>query len=470
MTKGNFKHIHFVGIGGSGISAVAQIAQKYGYKVTGCDIEGDTAYLAQVKKEIRSIYIGHSKDHLDDVDLVVVSPSIFFQGDASDEIKVARKKKILLTWQEFLGKYLHKGKKVICVAGTHGKSTTAAMVTFVLQSAKRKPSAIIGANVNKWNQNFLLGDGDLFVTEADEFFDNFLNYSPEAIILNNIEFDHPDYFSSYKQLIESFKKFVSRLKGKKILIVNQDSEGIKNLMDSLDKKLVSSIELAGYTLSPSPKLKLKKSFRGEILVKSKSYTTFFVESKYFELKDKFKINLTGEHNVANSLGVVVLSKFYGIKIGNLKKTLSTFTGVGRRMQLIGEKMGVKVLDDYAHHPTAIRETLSALGQMYPGNRLWAVVEPHSYSRTKSLLKEYKGVFKKADFVIIAPIYKARDKKTFGVTGQSIVKILKHKNSIYLDSFAEIVSFLKTRLKKGDVILVMGAGKSYQLARLIFASL
>lgn len=470
MSSGNFKHIHFVGIGGSGISAVAQIAQKYGYKVSGCDIESDTAYLADVKRKNRNIYNGHSGSHLRDVDLVIVSPSVFFQLSVSDEVKLARRKKILLTWQEFLGRYLHEDKEVICVAGTHGKSTTAAICASVFENDVKSPSAVIGAEVNDWGSNFLSGKGKIFITEADEFYDNFLNYTPETIIINNIEFDHPDYFSSYKQLIESFKKFVSLLKGKKILIVNQDSEGLKLLLDSLDKKLVSSIDLVGYSLSSNPKLKLEKNFRGKILEKSKNYSTFSVESKYFELNDKFKINLAGEHNVANALGVIALSRLYGIKMGNLKKTLSTFAGLGRRMQLIGEKGGVKIIDDYAHHPTAIRETLSALKQMYPESRRWAVVEPHSYSRTKSLLKQYKGVFKKANFVIIAPIYKARDKKTFGVTGESIVEVLENRNSIYLDSFAKIVSFLKARVKKGDVILVMGAGKSYLLTRLIFASL
>lgn len=467
MGKSNPKHIHFMGIGGSGISGVAQYAKRLGYEVSGCDTEGKTAYLGNVRKEGISVYKGHSESHLKGVDLVVVSPSVFYQEKLSQEARAAKKKGILITWQRFVGEYLLKEKEVICISGTHGKSTTAAMAALTFEQGAFAPSAIIGAEVIQWKSNFRFGKGKVFIVEADEFYDNFLNYRPDAIIINNIEFDHPDYFDSYGKLIESFQKFVNRLKGRKILIVNQDSQGVKDLIDSLDKNIYKKAQVVGYTMKNKPKLKLKKSLKVDILAEQKNSFVFSVKSRSLNFKGKYELNMPGRHNVANCLGVIALSKLWGVEDKSLKKALTSFSGIGRRLELIGEKNGVRVYDDYAHHPTAIAETLSAVRQMYPKGKIWAVIEPHSFSRTNALLKNYKNVFNRADRVVVSPIFKARDRETFGVSAISIVDVANHKNKIYLDSFTKIADYLGSEAKKGDVVLVMGAGKSYQLARLIF---
>ncbi len=380
-----------MGVGGSGMAGVAKLALRMGYEVTGCDLETG----------------GHDVKHLTNIDLLVVTPAVYYQNSKHPELLEGKKRGIVLTWQEFLGKYLHKGKKVICVAGTHGKSTTTAMVGKLLEDAGLDPLVNLGANYKDWNGGARYGKGVYFVTEADEFYDNFLNYHPEIIILNKVEFDHPDYFKSEKQMRESYKKFVANLVGKKILITQKDS-----------------------------------------------------------LHKKFNLKVFGEYNQQNANMAYALGKKLGIKDEVIIKSLESFPGLERRMELISKDdginpdlIGVKVYDDYAHHPTAIKATLDALREKYPKSRIWAIVEPHGYNRTHALLKKYKGVFQSADKVIIGPIFKARDSKTFGMTPEKIAKISKHPNIQAMHDINEIIGNLKFEIGNYDAVVVMGAGKS-----------
>lgn len=438
--------VHFMGIGGSGMSGVALIAKARGYEVTGCDLENQNVYIEKLKKEGVPVLIGHNADHLDEGDLLVVTPAAYYQNKNHPEIKKAKAQRRLITWQEFLGKFLHKNQKVICIAGTHGKSTTTAMIGLLLERAGLDPSVVIGANVKEWNANFRVGAGEYFVTEADEFYDNFLNYEPNIIILNNIEFDHPDYFKNEKAILESFKKFILRLKEEKVLIYNQDDIGIKKLFRIIPQKTLESMKLIGYSTSVK-NLKLDKKV-----------TRFSTNGEEFQLK------ILGKYNVLNALGVIKTGSVLKISPKVIKKVISSFNGIARRMELIGKPRGVFVYDDYAHHPTAIRETLKGLRQRYPHNKIWAIVEPHTFSRTKALLPLYKGCFKDADKVVIAPIFKSRDSNDFGIDGNSIVSVANHKSISYIDSFDKIVDFLKANIQKSDVIIIMGAGVSYKLAR------
>ncbi|MFC1625559.1 UDP-N-acetylmuramate--L-alanine ligase [Patescibacteria group bacterium] len=423
------KNIHFMGIGGSGVAGVAALASQMGFGVTGCDLEKNTAYSKNVVQ-------GHSRDHLRGVDLVVASPAVYFQNSNHPEFLEAKKQGKLITWQEFLGDYLTKGKKVICVAGTHGKSTTTAMVAKLLIDAKFDPLALVGAGVFKWRGNSRFGKGEYFVIEADEFFDSFLNYHPEIIILNNIEFDHPDYFKSETQLFNSYKSFIENFIGEKVLIVNSDDLGVNKLL-----KMINLDDFKIIKYSP------KKECLG------------------------LRLKVFGKHNIANALGVKALGKYLGISKQIINDSLSTFEGIERRMQLLGmTKKGVLIYDDYAHHPTAISATLQALREKYPNKRIWAIVEAHGYERTNTLLGSYKGVFSQVDKVIVGPIFKARDKKTFGVTPEKIVKASKHKNALAANSFKQIQLILNKEVKSDDIILVMGAGKSYLWSRKLLKNL
>jgi UDP-N-acetylmuramate--alanine ligase len=208
--------LHFLGIGGSGVAGVAKLAKKFGYEVTGCDLEESTAYGEK-------IYKGHNVDHLKDIDLLIVSPAVYYQNSKNPELVEGEKRGIVMTWQEFLGKILLKDKKLICIAGTHGKSTTTAMAGKLLIDNGFDPVVVVGANVPGWAGNSRFGEGEYAVVEADEFNNNFLNYHPEIAIINNIEFDHPDFFKNEKEVQDSFDKFIKNLVGPKILITDRKS-------------------------------------------------------------------------------------------------------------------------------------------------------------------------------------------------------------------------------------------------------
>ena len=432
------KKIHFMGVGGSGISGVAMLAHAQGYIISGCDVSETTAYIDPVKKITKDTFLGHGPKHLIGVDLVITSPAVLYLNKDNPELLEAQKKKIpVITWEKFLGQYLLRGKKVICIAGTHGKSTTTAMLALLFEKAGLDPSVMVGANVKEWGVNYRVGKGEYFIVEADEFNNNFLNYHPETIILNNIEFDHPDFFKNEDEVFTSFKQFLSQLTGPKNLVVNADSVGIKKLLGEL---------VPGYSTKD---IDIKLTSAG---------SEFKVDGQTYHLK------VSGVYNVSNALGVIAVAKLYGIKPQAVAKVLADFGGIGRRMDLLGEVDGISVYDDYAHHPTAIKATLEGLRQKYPKNKIWVVYEPHSYSRTKALLADYKGVFDAADKIIITQIYKARDTSEFGVNEASVVKASKHKNAQVISDFSEVVKEVVFNSKQGDVVIVMGAGKSYLLAR------
>ena len=464
------KHIHFMGIGGSGMSAVALIAHNQGYKVSGCDLVESTPYIDKVKKLKIPVFVGHDPKHLKDVDILAVTPAAFFQSKMHTEVTNAQKKKILMTWQKFLGKHLHKGKKVICIAGTHGKSTTTAMAGLLLENAGLDPSVMIGATVKEWATNFRFGKGEMFVTEADEFFDNYLNYKPEIIVLNNVEYEHVDYFKTKESLYKSFEKFIKNLVGERILIVNQDSNGVNRLIEKLGNKYLKTIKVFGYTIGQKSSGYIHNSLQAKVIKTSKTSTIFRAQSDKLGLIGEFKLNVLGLHNVSNALGVILMGKVLGLKINIIKKSLSEYSGIARRIELLGIKRGVSIYDDYAHHPTEVVATIRALRQRYPKNNIWVVFEPHSYSRMKILLNDYINAFDQADRVVITPIFKGRDTETLGITGASFVKTLSHNEASYINSFKKIVEKVKNESKPKDVILVMGAGESYKWAREILRAI
>ncbi|HJY99053.1 MAG TPA: Mur ligase family protein, partial [Patescibacteria group bacterium] len=277
------KKIHLVGIGGSGMSAVALVARAEGYEVSGCDLEKVSAYG-------EDFTVGHDRRHVDAADIVVVSPAVFFAKD-NEEVAEAKKQNKFATWQEFVGKTLSSGKKVIAVSGTHGKSTTTAMAGKLLEDAGFDPTVIVGAKVPEWEGNGRPGKGKYFVIEADEFNDNFLHYAPEIIIINNIEFDHPDYFKDEEAVFASFKQFISKLTGPKVLIINKDSQGNRKLLESINQKGLKII-----TFSPSTE------------------------------KIPFSLSVPGRHNIENAMGVVKLAEVLGINPAIVEKSLKSFHG------------------------------------------------------------------------------------------------------------------------------------------------
>lgn len=416
-----------MGIGGSGMSAVAQIAKAYGYNVNGCDSAPNTPYLSHLIKSGIEVFPAHSVEHIQDIDLLAVSPAIFHQNNTHPEIEAARQKNILITWQDFLGKYLHQNKNLICIAGTHGKSTTTAMAGILLQHAQLDPTVEVGATVKAWNNNVLIGNGQWFISEADEYNDNFKSYHPDILILNNIEMDHPEYFQTEDNLLSHFQRLVDR---SKTIIFNSDSPLIHKL------KLPSNA--IPYSISMYP--------------------------------NDLNLSVPGIHNKSNALGILKLATLLNISPATAYSALLSFQGLTRRIDLIGESNLIKIYDDYANHPTAYKAVLSTLHDLYPNQNLIAIIEPHTFSRLRSVLPQLKDSISQATQVIFTKIYASREKDPGDFSSQNLVEASKHPNAIYIPESNDVISHLKQTLKPNDIVVVMGSGNSSMLANQILSSL
>lgn len=462
--------VHFMGIGGSGMSAVALLSQKAGYEVEGSDLQEDTQYLQKVKDAGIKTYLGHKKQYLSGVDILAVSPAVYFQEDQGF-VKYAKEKNIkVMTWQKFLGEYIQKDKKTISIAGAHGKSTTTALVGLVFEKAGYDPSVMVGAKVSEWDSNYRFGSSEFFICESDEFFDNFLNYTPDTIILTNIEYEHPDYFKSEEALFKSYNSFVQKLTGSKTLIINQDDPGIKKLLNMLPENFFSNINLVGYSLKDKKIINCPRSFVAYDIAREKNKTDFFVKTKHNSFSASFSTRLGGIHNIYNLLAVIVCALEKGIELNTIQKAVKSFSGIGRRVELLGEKDNILVYDDYAHHPTEIKASLEFLRQKYPKKRIIAVVEPHSYSRTKAVLSRYEDCFANANQVFVGPIFKARDKEDFGISAKDIVQKARHQNISFQDDPQKLIQNIVDTSQEGDVVIIMGAGLSYKWSRQILKAL
>jgi UDP-N-acetylmuramate--alanine ligase len=426
-------HLHFMGIGGSGMSAVAQIAAAQGHIVSGCDLQSSTPYLDKLKVNNSQITVhtGHNPSHLENIDLLCVTPAVFYQNNHHPEVETAQKRGILLTWQQFLGQYLHHDKFSINVAGTHGKSTTTALTGVLLEEAGLDPTVEVGATVNLWHNNVRLGKSQYFVSEADEFYNNFSAYNSDIILLTLLEFDHPEYFGTVDKMLLFFQQFIDHLKPGGKIIYNADSP--------LTSRLNFPSSSIGYHLSDY------------------DFT-------------KFPLTVPGNHNKSNAMAVINLAKLLNIPDSVTASALLKFTGIGRRLELLGEKNNVKVYDDYANHPSSFSASILAVKELYPKSKLWAIVEPHTYSRLRVMLSELPAAFSKTDEVIISKIFASRETDPGDFTGADIVSALHHPRAQYIPEFSDIASQIKSKTKPGDIVLVMGSGDSYKLSRQILASL
>lgn len=418
------------------MSAVAQIAKFQGYEVSGCDLQSDTPYISKVLKMGIPVAAGHDQNHLKSIDLLAVTPAAFYQSPDHPELTLAKDRGILVKWQQFLGDYLHHDKFVICIAGTHGKSTTTAMAGLLLEQAGLDPAVEVGATVKTWQGNVRLGTGKYFVSEADEFHNNFLHYHPDIIILNNIELDHPEFFPTFDRLLETYADFIKNLKPGGVLIYNADSPGVRQLI-SLHKS-----DFTGHNLYPY---------------------------RLTEFPHNLTLQIPGQHNKSNALGIIKLAEILNINPEIVHHSLHTFSGLERRLELLGEKAGIKVYDDYANHPTSYRANLEALKQQFPDSRILAVIEPHTFSRLRALLPNLHDAFKLANQVVVSKIFSSREVDPGDFTGADIVTAIGAK-ALYIPEFPGIESYINTHKSSFDLILVMGSGNSYKLSRQILAAI
>ena len=453
-------HVHFIGIGGSGLSAIARLLLESGYTVSGSD-RVLSPFADEVRKAGATVYAGHHPRNLTNADWVVKSSAI---ADDNPEVQAAMRAEIpVFKRADFLGQ-LMEDKTGIAIAGTHGKTTTTAMTAWVLSELGRDPSFIVGGLMNDLGVNARAGKGNLFVIEADEYDHMFLGLKPQIEVVTSLEHDHPDLFPTKESMHEAFEKFVDLLPSDGTLIVCAEDPGAASLIPHARKagKNVIAYGVQNDVTINSPywlvARQVKPNKRGgfDFFVSSNLSDTGRLGSIFISLQ------VPGEHNVRNALAVLSIVDLLGLSRERAAKALGDFTGTGRRFELVGEVNGISIFDDYAHHPTEIIATLAGARARYPKRRIWAVWQPHTYSRTQTLFLEFSRAFKDADEVIVTEVYASREPKQ-EFTSAEVVSAMPHSSARFIETLTEVSEYLIENLQTGDVVLVLSAGDANQIS-------
>jgi len=446
MNFDQIRTIHFVGIGGIGMSGIAEILAESGVSVSGCDLKPSAA-TDLLKSRGIPVVIGHDREHLEGVDLVVVTAAV---KGTHDEIDQARRRGIPIARRaEMLGEIV-RGKRGIGVAGTHGKTTTSAMVATVLAEAGLDPTVLIGGMAGNFGGNAKSGKSDLVVVEADEYDRTFHELHPQIAVVTNIEADHLEYYGSFEAIQEAFEIFVRGLAPGGLVIGCVDDPAVAALLAGVQAPL----RTVRYGLSDE----------AEVRAENVSYEA---RGSRFEVPGIgwFKLFIPGENNVRNALAAIAVARELVIDVNSIAQGLAKFLGVDRRFQILGEYSGALIVDDYAHHPTEIRATLDAARRGYPARRVIALFQPHLYSRTRDFADDFARALKTADVAIVAPIYAAREKPIEGVSARMIADA--ESGIEFLDrSNSEIYNEMRRRLEPNDIFITMGAGDVHEIAEML----
>ena len=441
MIFDQFRTIHFVGIGGIGMSGLAEILNGAGLTVTGCDLKRSAATDLLASRGI-AVTLGHDASHVTGSDLVVITSAV--KGEHA-EVDAARMQGIrIMKRAEVLGAIVNE-KRSVGVAGTHGKTTTSAMISIVLEEAGLDPTMLVGGMVRNLGTNAKRGASDLLVVEADEYDRTFHHLHPEIAVVTNIEADHLEYYKTFENILEAFRIFVGGVKRDGLVIGCADDEHVARLLRHAEQRRV------GYGLSDEADL------RAVNLAFDERGSSFEVPGVGF-----FKLFIPGEHNVRNALAAIAVGRELGLSGEVIAAGLAKFLGVDRRFQILGTYHGAIVVDDYAHHPTEIRATLEAARGGYPERRVVALFQPHLYSRTRDFAREFGEALLVADVPIVTPIYAAREHPEDGVSARLISDSVEGVE--FLDrSHAQIINEMRRRLRPNDIFIVMGAGDVHEIA-------
>lgn len=459
------KHVHLIGIGGSGLSAIARVLLERGYIVSGSDRE-QSELLHELQAMGARISIGHESEAVQGADLVLRSSAI---PEENVEVQAARKAGIpVVKRQEFLPE-LTAGKRVIATAGSHGKTTCTAMITWVLSALELDPSYIIGGIAQNLGSNARAGQGPHFVIEADEYDHMFWGLSPEVAVVTNVEHDHPDYFPTARDFFQAFVGFVERIQPDGILITCDSDPGAA-LLRTQAKEM--GIRTRSYGVPGTS----YTCYAKDIVINSAggyAFTAVVRESNQDNNPKVLPVNLQvpGIHNVSNALATLAVSHTLNLPLEAAVQALNAFQGTGRRFELVGKASGVILIDDYAHHPTEIRATLKAARERYPGRVIWAVWQPHTYSRTKAMFEEYRNAFVDADQVLITEVFAAREPiPADKFSARSLAEAIQHSHVVFVPDLVSAQEKLLSGLGSNDVLLVLSAGDADQLTRSVLAEL
>lgn len=443
------KKVHIIGIGGVSMSGIAELLSTMGAKVSGSDVKD-----SKITKHLESlgieVFYGHHPHLIKDKDIIIYSAAV--KEDDPERKEATRLKKETYERATILGKITSLYQNCLCIAGTHGKSTTTGMLSLIFLEAKLNPTIQIGAILPEINSTSKIGDNKYLILESCEYMDSFLKFCPSASIITNIDNDHLDYFKNLAKIKESFNNFAKLLPAKGFLIKNNDDKNSINV----EKDTKAQIITFG--------INNKADFEARNISCNDSgfynFDVYHKEKLYFHLN----LNINGYHNIYNSLAVTALAYNY-IKDKNIiKKGLEKYHGVERRFEFIGKYKNALIYDDFAHHPTEIKTTWENC-QKIKHHETWAIFQSHTFSRTKEHLKDFAKILSKFDHIVIAKIYPAREKNIYNITEDMLVEEIKKLNSnvLYIAEFVDIATYIKDNIQNNDLVITIGAGPINQVA-------
>lgn len=443
------KNVHCIGVGGIGVSAIAEILNSRGYNVSGSDMK-ETELTEKLEHAGIKIYIGHKAENVEGADLIIYSAAI-----APENPEMIRANELgieLASRAEVLGTLMSEFGTSIAISGTHGKTTTTSMVSLILENAGKEPTIMVGGNLAEIGGNVKAGKGDYFVTEACEYRDSFLQLRPKIEIILNIDSDHLDYFKDIEHIVSSFDKFANYVPDEGAIIAYDANPFVSEVI-----KGHSNAITYGYNKN----------------------STFYISDVAFldgmpsfhlnyngEDFGKIQLKVPGEHNILNATAAFACCYNLGVDKETIIKTLESFTGIQRRFDVKGVYgKGFKLVDDYAHHPTEIKATLEAAGNL-PHEKLWCIFQPHTYTRTLALFDQFADAFEKADVLILSDIYAAREKNIYEISSEKLTDAIKKahpdKEVLFISDFDEIAKYVLDNASEKDLVITMGAGDIFKV--------
>ncbi|MDA8168092.1 MAG: UDP-N-acetylmuramate--L-alanine ligase [Nitrospiraceae bacterium] len=454
-----YKSIHFVGIGGVGMSGIAEVLHTLGYRVTGSDLRASDTTERLGRLGIR-IDLGHRAENVKDAQVVVISSAV---GGENPEVREAMRQGIPVIPRAEMLAELGRLKYGVLIAGSHGKTTTTSLIATVLARAGLDPTVVIGGRLNALGSNARLGQGEFLVAEADESDGSFLKLSPTIAVVTNIDKEHMEFFKSMHSLKGAFLEFVNKVPFYGLDILCVEDSRVRELLPDIKRRFIT------YGFSEDADLRAVNVEKGFFM--SSHYDVLLKGKKLFSVK----LPIPGDHSVLNSLAAISAGLELDIKPETIKEALEGFQGIGRRLELKGKVGGISVYDDYGHHPTEVRATIRSLREGFSGgSRLFVLFQPHRFTRTRDLMEEFSGSFQEVDNLLLMDIYPAGEKPIAGITSEALFGLIKKKNgekgTHYMPKREEIAGWLVEHLKEGDVVLSLGAGDVWKISEALVSAL
>ncbi|MCA9472322.1 MAG: UDP-N-acetylmuramate--L-alanine ligase [Nitrospirales bacterium] len=453
------QNIHFVGIGGSGMSGIAEVLLTLGYHVTGSDIS-QSETVRHLESIGGKVFIGHQESNVEDAQVVVVSSAV---PDHNPEVRAAKARVIPVIPRAEMLAELMRLKFGVAIAGAHGKTTTTSMVATILAEAGLDPTFVVGGKVNAVGTHARLGRSDLLIAEADESDGSFLRLSPSIVVVTNLDREHLDYYGTMEGIQEAFLEFINKIPFYGLAILCADDEWIRGLLPRVTKRYQT------YGLHDFSGVLTPDVYASDVRANDRAieFRAHFRDKKL----GPFRLPIPGAHNVSNALAAISVALELDVSIDLIRTGLAAFSGVERRFHIRGEKAGILVVDDYGHHPTEIRATLAASKSAWD-RRVVAVFQPHRYTRTRDLIEEFARAFDLADVVYVTDIYSAGETEIPGVSGELVAEKIRssgHPSVHWVNGAPDLVERVKSELRSGDIVITLGAGDIWKFGKDLLAS-